>query len=331
MSYRHPREFQKLTVHWQFTEKMKYTIVPDIHGQADKFENLLTVLGWRRSPAGWRSGDSSDQLIFLGDFIDRGPENVRVLKTVRSLIDSGKAKAVMGNHELNAIHFHSLNSSDGTPLRAHSDKNIKQHQSFLKEFPVGDNHTQEWIHWMATLPLFLEFDGFRAVHACWNDEHIGDLSKHSTKGALDLETLLNAADPGDTLYTAIETTTKGPEADLPDGYSFADKDGTKRTTVRLKWWQSDFDSWADIAMSVPENASLPSGSVPLHLHANSYPVNAKPVFFGHYWMTGSPIAQSNNAICLDYSAGKDGPLIAYLFDDEEAGAISTANITTAQR
>lgn len=310
---------------------MNYTIIPDIHGQADKLDSLLAHLGWQRTPAGWRSGCNSEQLIFLGDFIDRGPENARALKTVRSLIDSGKAKAVMGNHELNAIYFHSLNSSDGAPLRAHSDKNIKQHQSFLKEFPVGDIQTQQWIHWMATLPLFLELDGFRAVHACWNVEHIGHLSDHSTKGALDLEALLNAADPRNGLYSAIETITKGPEADLPDGYSFADKDGTKRTTVRLKWWQSHFVSWADIAMSVPENTTLPSGSVPLHLHSNTYPADAKPVFFGHYWMTGSPIAQSKNAICLDYSAGKDGPLIAYSFDCEDAEAISTANITTAPR
>jgi len=310
---------------------MKYSIIPDIHGQADKLEGILTHLGWQRTPAGWSSGHNSDQLIFLGDFIDRGPENARVLKTVRSLIDSGKAKAVMGNHELNAIYFHSINSFDGTPLRAHSDKNFKQHQSFLKEFPVGDSHTQEWIHWMATLPLFLELDDFRAVHACWNDEHIGNLSEHSTTGALDLETLLNAADPGNVLFSAIETTTKGPEAGLPDGYSFADKDGTKRTTVRLKWWKSNFDSWADISVSAPEDANLPSGSVPSHLHSNAYPVDAMPVFFGHYWMTGKPVAQSKNAICLDYSAGKHGPLIAYSFDCDEVAAISTENITTAQR
>lgn len=45
---------------------------------------------------------------------------------------------------------------------------------------------------------------------------------------------------------------------------------------------------------------------------------AKPVFFGHYWMTGSPRPQSSTAACVDYSAGKGGPLMAYRWDAGEA-------------
>jgi hypothetical protein len=46
--------------------------------------------------------------------------------------------------------------------------------------------------------------------------------------------------------------------------------------------------------------------------------NAKPVFFGHYWMTGQPSPQSPTAVCVDYSAGKGGPLVAYRWDAGEA-------------
>jgi hypothetical protein len=42
-----------------------------------------------------------------------------------------------------------------------------------------------------------------------------------------------------------------------------------------------------------------------------YPETAKPVFFGHYWLTGLPVLQASNALCLDYSAGRDGPLMSY--------------------
>ena len=49
----------------------------------------------------------------------------------------------------------------------------------------------------------------------------------------------------------------------------------------------------------------------------AYPASAKPVFFGHYWLTGEPVLQSPNALCLDYSAGKDGPLVAYRWEDGE--------------
>jgi hypothetical protein len=44
--------------------------------------------------------------------------------------------------------------------------------------------------------------------------------------------------------------------------------------------------------------------------------NAKPVFFGHYWMTGQPVLQSGSAACVDYSAAKEGPLVAYQWDGE---------------
>jgi hypothetical protein len=43
---------------------------------------------------------------------------------------------------------------------------------------------------------------------------------------------------------------------------------------------------------------------------------AKPVFFGHYWMTGSPQMLSATAACVDYSAARDGPLVAYRWDGE---------------
>lgn len=44
--------------------------------------------------------------------------------------------------------------------------------------------------------------------------------------------------------------------------------------------------------------------------------NGSPLFFGHYWLTGTPVLQSDHALCVDYSAGKGGPLVAYRFDGE---------------
>ena len=43
------------------------------------------------------------QMIFVGDFIDRGPQQPEVLQIARSMCEAGVAKAVMGNHEFNAI------------------------------------------------------------------------------------------------------------------------------------------------------------------------------------------------------------------------------------
>ncbi|MDU8912470.1 metallophosphoesterase, partial [Aestuariicoccus sp. MJ-SS9] len=141
-----------------------FDIIPDIHGQAEKLTSRLASLGYCERRGAWRHDDPRRQVVFLGDFIDRGPQNAAVIDVVRRMIDAGTAHAIMGNHELNAIHFHTDDPETGLPLRPHSSKNINQHASFLEEFPIGANATAEAIAWMKSLPLFLELEGFRFVH-----------------------------------------------------------------------------------------------------------------------------------------------------------------------
>ena len=54
---------------------MAYDIIGDIHGQADKLEALLRTLGYRDTAGAWRHAER--RAIFVGDFIDRGPAQVR--------------------------------------------------------------------------------------------------------------------------------------------------------------------------------------------------------------------------------------------------------------
>lgn len=291
-----------------------FDIIPDIHGQSAKLETALARLEWRRTAVGWTNPDPDRQIIFLGDFIDRGPDNRDVLKRVRELVDSGKAKAIMGNHELNAVHFHTLHPDHGQPLRDHSAKNIQQHQTFLCEFPVSDPQTRDAINWMRGLPLFLEEDSFRAVHACWIGSSIERLKTLTGNGVLSEDQLIRAADPdqADEMFTLAELITKGPEKRLPNGLSFYDKDDNQRFQVRVQWWNAAARTWRDIAISVPFVDDLPDADLPDSLLSQTYPLNEKPVFFGHYWLSGDPVLQAPNALCLDYSAGKDGPLVTYL-------------------
>ena len=308
-----------------------FDIIPDIHGQACKLEALLPRLGWRRTGAGWANDDPARELVFLGDFIDRGPENAAVIWTVRSLMDAGRARAVLGNHELNALHFHTaLDSEAGTYLRPHTPERLYQHAAFLREFPVGAPKTREVLAWMATLPIFLETEAFRAVHACWDEAVIDALASIPEDGVLTDAQIARAADKRDPLWRLVETVTKGPELPLPTGYSFRDKDGTERREVRLRWWNAGASSWADIAMCVPDPGELPVTAPPASVMATTYPKDAKPVFFGHYWLTGVPELQAPNALCLDYSAGGDGPLVAYRLEDPVA-PLSVAQIVGAEK
>ena len=98
---------------------------------------------------------------------------------------------------------------------------------------------------------------------------------------------------------------------MPEGHSFRDKAGHVRHHVRLRWWNGNGRTWRDVAMSVPDPDALPDAPLPASLAGEIYPPDERPVFFGHYWLTGSPELQSRNALCLDYSAGADGPLVTY--------------------
>lgn len=304
-------------------------IIPDIHGQADKLRLALKNLGWRRNGTTWRHPEPDRQIVFLGDFIDRGPENGAVIQIVRELMDAGRAQAIMGNHELNALHFHMIDPDTQAPLRDHSTGNVNQHQSFLEEFPLGAQHTQEALDWMGGLPLFIETDGFRAVHAAWIETSINDLKAQTDRGRLSEEQLIRAARKGDPIFAAVEAVAKGPEARLPSPHSFEDKGGKSRNHVRVKWWNADARDWRQIAMSVPDIDRLPDAPLPDDLLKTTYPADEKPVFFGHYWMSGKPELQSRNVLCLDYSAGTDGPLVTYTHVSG-SDALSLENIVIHQ-
>lgn len=83
---------------------MDYDVIGDIHGQFDKLQALLRCMGYEQRRGAWRH--PSRTAVFVGDFIDRGPHGVETVQAVRAMVDSGAALAVMGNHELNAIAWH---------------------------------------------------------------------------------------------------------------------------------------------------------------------------------------------------------------------------------
>lgn len=300
-------------------------IIPDIHGQAEKLRVALENLGWQRTGTSWSHPEPSRQVLFLGDFIDRGPANGAVIRIVRELMDAGRAQAIMGNHELNALHFHTTDPETGLPLRAHETKNMDQHESFLEEFPIGAAETRAVLDWMKNLPLFIEKKGFRAVHAAWVQSSIDDLRAHSGNGTLSEDNLIRSGRKNDALHSIAETLAKGPEQELPKPYSFTDKGNHVRRQVRLKWWNGVAKTWRQVAMSVPDIEQLPDEPLPTSLARNIYPVDERPVFFGHYWMSGTPELQSSNALCLDYSAGANGPLVTYSLD-ANSHELSLANL-----
>jgi hypothetical protein len=295
-----------------------YDVIGDIHGHSQSLRALLEKLGYRDEGGVWRH--PMRKAIFLGDFIDRGPFQREVLDMVRRMIESGSALAVMGNHEFNAIAFHTQDSDTGDYLRTHSEKNIRQHEAFLKAYENDPGGREEAIRWFRKLPLWLDLGEIRVVHACWDRQAIERILEYQHGDALLGEDLLFAASrKGAWQYDAIETILKGKEIPLAPGSSFRDKDGTIRHSMRVRWWDQEARTYKDAFLG-PESARthIPDDEIAGD-HLVEYSHDAPPVFLGHYWMEGTPQPLAPNIVCLDYSVAKPkGKLVAYCWDGETA-------------
>ncbi len=296
-----------------------YDIIGDIHGHAEPLQRLLVRMGYREIDGVFRHPDR--QVIFVGDFIDRGPDNRRVVEIAMRMCQAGTAQAVMGNHEYNALAFDTPHpEKPGDHLRTRSDKNTRQHQAFLDQFAGYPDEKRTCLDWFRTLPLFLELPGLRVVHACWDDDQVRKFgSELSEDNCLNEAQLVTSSERNHWHYRAVDILLKGLEVALPQGRNFTDKDGTVRDKIRVKWWldTSSTDDLADLALGPGNAAEAARGPVPANLSSPGYSPDAPPVFFGHYWMDGTPAPAGPNAACLDYSVARPGgQLVAYRWNGE---------------
>jgi len=319
---------------------MGYDIIGDIHGQYEKLESLLTKLGYRQRQGAWRHPER--RAIFVGDFIDGGRLGVETVQTVRAMVDAGSALAVMGNHELNAIAWHTPDPRDPDEyLRPRlrqpwGAKNRNQHKDFLVQVEHDHALHAELVDWFLTLPLWLDLEGLRVVHACWHTPFIDWLGPQLRDGRfLTPELLVDATtepqDPADkdtaapSIFKAVEALTKGLEMPIPASHHFRDKYDNLRDRVRVRWWDVSGISLRDLAhLPDAKRLTLPDASAPEHFRLGA--ASHKPTFFGHYWMEGKPALQSDTAVCVDYSAGRGGPLVAYRWD--QGAPLATAHFVS---
>jgi Calcineurin-like phosphoesterase len=267
---------------------MSTDVISDVPGHCDQLAALLVVLGYSNRGGAWRHPSRS--AICVGDFIDRGPQQLETLTLVRQMVEAGSALAIMANHEFNAIAWATpdLNGS-GDFLRSRLGKkgsdNLKHHAAFLDAVVEDSSLHKEWIEWFKTLPLWIDEPSYRVIHACWDQE-------------------------------AVETLLKGIEVSLPTGISFTDKMGKERFSSRIKWWDSRHQTYRSAALGIDPEL-LPD--IPIE-NRTSIAAMTKPTFIGHYqlspcdWLIEPLIA---NLACVDFNAGSNvGKMVAYRFDGE---------------
>lgn len=303
-------------------------IIGDIHGYADKLTGLLEQLGYVHNgqyfvpPEGHRA-------LFIGDLIDRGSQQVATLETVFAMLDAGVADAVMGNHEYNALAFAMTDPDNpGHYLRSHNEVHVRQHEAFLAEIPFGSDLHQYWLERFYEIPLWIETDYACFVHACWDVDSMALLKPLLTADncltphALEI-TSRKFTEP----FDALERVLKGVETPLPSGLVMIDKEGTKRSRVRVRWWLDELKS-----RTLHEVARAPKSAlaqIPIDALAENIDFaikTHKPVFVGHYWLTGEPEPLSSQVVCTDYSAAVDsGYLTCYQLDTTQPLPLKPSN------
>jgi hypothetical protein len=135
-------------------------IIGDVHGEIEALARLLDKLGYDAS--GRHKGDR--RLVFLGDLTDRGPDSPAVLDLVAALVGAERAQCVTGNHELNLMR----------DVRKHGNEwwAAPQERGRLPAVSVTAPAKQRYDAFLHTLPLALERDDLRVVHACWSSGSI---------------------------------------------------------------------------------------------------------------------------------------------------------------
>lgn len=71
-------------------------VISDIHGCIEPFDRLLAKVQY--SP-------DQDQLIQLGDYVDKGPDSKKVVERVMQLVQNDKIIALRGNHDQRLVDF----------------------------------------------------------------------------------------------------------------------------------------------------------------------------------------------------------------------------------
>ncbi|MBD3877651.1 metallophosphoesterase, partial [Pseudomonas kunmingensis] len=254
-----------------------YDLIGDIHGYASALKRLLRKLGYQEREGTWQHVER--KVIFLGDFVDRGPEQVETVQIARRMVEAGHALAVMGNHEFNAVAWATpCAERTGEFLRVHSDKNREQHDAFLVQIGEGSHQHLDTIEWFKTLPLYLDLGGLRVIHACWHPRQIEALASH-----LDVHARIRSGSwsavctEGSEAFDAVEILLKGMEIPLPSGLHFKDKYGHRRSRTRTRWWQEGADSGGPVGRTVagpdrwPSQGSARQGRGHRHGGANAVP------------------------------------------------------------
>ncbi|MBN1185033.1 MAG: serine/threonine protein phosphatase [Bacteroidales bacterium] len=150
----------------QYIEKMNGTrrfVIGDIHGCYKTLRALIDKAGIKKE----------DQLFFLGDYIDRGPNSKEVVDYIMDMMNTGyKIFPLLGNHEADLLEYM---KEEPHVLEWHMKKG--KYESMME----GKTVSPKYVEFIKSLPHYIDTGDFYLVHAGFNFsktkpfEDIGDM------------------------------------------------------------------------------------------------------------------------------------------------------------
>ena len=123
-------------------------VIGDVHGLLEPLLQLLGKLGYTLDERGVLVHPQGRKLLFVGDFVDRGPHSLEVLELIRKAVQLGGHYAVRGNHENKVLAFllmqqagkvnsswSAANARTGLELLRLAPEKRQKLETFLRELP----------------------------------------------------------------------------------------------------------------------------------------------------------------------------------------------------
>jgi len=122
-------------------------VIPDVHGCLQTLKALLDQV--RLS--------TKDQLFFLGDYIDKGPDSLGVLALLMELVNTGyQVYPIRGNHEQDLLFYHEKWGM------------FRLFDPDFEEDDVEEEILEEYLMFMKSLPVYYIINDVLIVHAGLN-------------------------------------------------------------------------------------------------------------------------------------------------------------------
>lgn len=150
-----------------FQSKRKL-VVGDIHGELWKLVHLMSHVHYK---------PHEDQLVFLGDYVDRGPHSAQVISQLREYQSAG-AIILKGNHDI--MFSKAVLRARMEDLKLWHANDYEPTEKSYKQ--TNEKYREEHAKWIEKLPFWFEDDEYFYSHApvCNQFPH-SDLAKSDEK------------------------------------------------------------------------------------------------------------------------------------------------------